>query len=212
MSRDELERQVERGNLFTHTALTDFAVRANETEAMVNGLVDYLVARGVADTDGLIGAIEAARREAVERGELATTGVAIRVDPDGSAQPEAVVDCEARLPVCKAVCCRLRFALTVEEVETGPVRWDLGKPYYNRQDADGYCHCMDGERHGCTVYADRPSVCRSYSCAGDARIWKDFERMELNQEWIDANLLADELRFVEVLMERKPPRGTRAGG
>ncbi len=39
---EELERQVERGSLFTHTALTEYAVRANETEAIVNGLVDYL--------------------------------------------------------------------------------------------------------------------------------------------------------------------------
>jgi hypothetical protein len=38
------------------------------------------------------------------------------------------------------------------------------------------------------VYADRPGVCRHYSCANDERIWKDFENMELNHEWLDANL------------------------
>lgn len=196
---EELERQVERGSLFTHTALTEYAVRANETEAIVNGLVDYLVAHGLVESDALVAAIESARGAAAEHGELATAGVAIRQD---GGEPAAPVDCEARLPICKAVCCRLRFALTVGEIESGPVKWDLGKPYYNRQDADGYCHRMDAGRCSCTVYADRPSVCRSYSCAGDARIWTDFDRMELNQAWIDANLLSDDLHLVEVLMRR----------
>jgi len=36
----------------------------------------------------------------------------------------------------------------------------------------------------CSVYNNRPSVCKEYSCADDKRIWKDFDKMELNQEWI----------------------------
>ena len=33
-----LERQVERGNRFAHTALSEQAMRTNENEAIINGL------------------------------------------------------------------------------------------------------------------------------------------------------------------------------
>jgi hypothetical protein len=49
------------------------------------------------------------------------------------------VNCEERLHICKAACCQLDFALSVEEVESGKVKWDLGRPYFIRQDATS-CH------------------------------------------------------------------------
>ena len=196
----ELERQVERGSLFTHTVLTEQAVRANENEAIVNGLVDLLIQSEVVKPDELLTAVESARKETADTGQLATVGVAIRIDGDEAAEPAVVVNCEERLHICKAVCCRMRFALSVEEIESGPMKWDLGRPYYNRRGDDGYCHQIDGETLGCSVYDERPSVCRKYSCAGDARIWKDFEAMEINQEWIDANLGGDEPGPVEIFM------------
>jgi Fe-S-cluster containining protein len=56
-------------------------------------------------------------------------------------------------------------------------------------------------RSSCGVYTSRPSVCRRYSCAGDRRICKDFDAMELNQEWIDANLGGDAPNLLEILMD-----------
>src|SRR3954449_3575159 len=106
---DELERQVERGGLFTHTALTGQAARANETEALVNGLVDLLIEGGMINADRLREAVEAVRDEAAAAGELVSAGVLLRVD--GEDAPDAEVDCAARLPVCQAACCRLQFAL-----------------------------------------------------------------------------------------------------
>jgi Fe-S-cluster containining protein len=90
--------------------------------------------------------------------------------------------------ICHAVCCKLNFALTAEEVDAGKVKWDLGFPYIVRHDADGMCSHNDRATGGCGVYADRPGVCRRYSCANDRRIWKDFERMELNSEWLDQHV------------------------
>jgi Fe-S-cluster containining protein len=197
----QLEQQVERGSLFAHTALSEQAIRTNENEAMINGLVDFLVGQGLVELDGLRGAVESARKETVEKGEFATLGVAIRVDGADATEPPAVVDCDARLPVCKAVCCRLRFALSAEEIESGPMRWDLGQPYLNRVGERGYCHQIDPASGHCGVYEDRPTVCRQYSCAGDARIWKDFDAMQLNQEWIDAHLETPEVSFVQILMD-----------
>lgn len=197
---NELERQVQRGSLFTHTLLTEQAERANTTEALVNGLIDVLIQDGVIEADRLRQAAEAVQDETAAAGNLATVGVAIRIDGDEADEPPAIVDCAARLPICQAACCRMRFALSAPEIESGPVKWDLGRPYFNRRGPDGYCHQCDSGTHACGVYDERPGVCRRYSCAGDGRIWKDFDAMELNHEWIAANLGGDEPGPVDAYM------------
>jgi Fe-S-cluster containining protein len=187
----ELERQVEHGSLFMHAGLTEQATRVNQLEALVNGLADLLVRQDVVSAADLVAAAEATHRQIAEEGREVSVGVAIRGDGDAPEVPAEAIDCEARLPLCKAVCCRLRFPLTVEEIESGPVKWELGRPYFNRHGPHGYCHCIDEETLGCTVYDERPRPCRQYSCAGDPRIWKDFEGRVINQEWIDAHLGAE---------------------
>ena len=181
----ELERQVERGNLFAHAALTEQASRSNKIEAVVNALADLLVRLDVIEPSELVAAVEATRKWIAQAGLEASVDVAIRTDGTAPPLPAEAIDCEARLPHCKAVCCRLRFALTVEEIEHGPVKWDLGRPYYNRHGADGYCHRCASGTHECTV------SCRQYDCSSDPRIWKDFAAIEINQEWIDAHVGAE---------------------
>jgi len=184
-----LERQVEQGNLFTHSELTKQSHRANESEALLNGLVALLVQHKVVDADELMTIVDQAR-EHVE----GSVSVALRTD---EVAEEPVIDCASRLPVCKAVCCRLHFALSVEEVEGGVMKGELGRPYFNRHNDAGYCHQWDG---GCTIYDDRPNPCRVYSCEHDERIWTDFEAMELNEEWI-ATYLDKRQSPVELFMD-----------
>ncbi|HEX3044673.1 MAG TPA: YkgJ family cysteine cluster protein [Bacillota bacterium] len=202
----ELERQVEKGNLFTHTILTEQIMRLNENESFLYGLIDYLTQKGIIQPDELKATVESVRKEFIEKKEFATLGVTLRVDARGAedqTQP-ALVNCQERMAICKAACCRLRFALSVEEIESGPLKWELGKPYYNRHCKQGYCHQMNLDSMSCKIYEERPSVCKKYSCAGDKRIWNDFEKMELNQEWIDTHLNRKELRLVEVFMAPAP--------
>ena len=176
----DLERQVEQGNLFAHAEMSKQAARSNESEALLNGLVGLLVRHKVVDADELMAIVEAAR-PATEH----NVSVAVRTDEELS---EPTIDCASRLPVCHAVCCRLRFPLTVEEVESGLMKWDLGRPYFNRHGPDGYCVQCASETHACAIYEQRPAPCRQYSCADDKRIWKDFDAMVINQEWIDEAL------------------------
>jgi Fe-S-cluster containining protein len=197
---NELDRQVQHGTLFLHAALTEHASRTNQIEAVVNGLADLLVRLELVATDDLVESVETTRKAIAGAGKQLSLGVAIRGDGESVTIPADEIDCEARIPYCKAVCCRLRFPLTVSEIETGPVKWDLGRPYFNRQAPNGYCHCFDDSSHGCTVYDERPAPCRQYSCKGDERIWKDFEGMVINQEWIDAHLGA-ERSPIEIFME-----------
>ena len=86
--------------------------------------------------------------------------IAIREDPVEPPEDEAV-DCDARMSTCHAVCCKLKFALSTEEVEQRIVKWDIGHPYIIRQNSNGYCCHNDAETgrmrrvpqptHGCAA-------------------------------------------------------------
>ncbi len=196
----QLERQVERGSFFTHTVLGENRVRLNEVESFIYGLVDALVAKGVVSPKEVGAATQNVREQLMDK--ESGVGVALRVEPpDIAERPPVSVDCAGRMHICKAVCCKLDFALTVPEVEAGTVRWDLGRPYFIRHEADGHCTHVNRETGGCNVYANRPGVCRGYSCANDKRIWKDFENMELNEEWLAQNLSETRPRALRVLMQ-----------
>jgi Fe-S-cluster containining protein len=199
---DQLERQVERGNLFAHTALSSNADRIEEVESFLYGLVEILITKGTIAPDDMFKAASKIREEMDKNGEAVEPGIALRVDGDEEpARDQFIpVNCAERIHICQAVCCRLNFALSVHEVEQRVVKWDLGRPYYIRQESNGYCTHNDPKQKGCQVYKNRPSICRMYSCANDERIWKDFEKMELNEEWIRENLNESRPKLVKALM------------
>jgi Fe-S-cluster containining protein len=215
----ELDRQVERGSFFTQAVLQRGFSRLDQAETLLTRLVEALADRGVIDPEELgysVTRVPAGTPEApggpgddeelpdvpppAEPGEggIAWPSVALRVDdPEASAGLE--VDCDARMHICKAVCCRLKFPLSCDEVDSGTVKWDLGHPYVIRHESSGYCTHNDTATGGCRIYEDRPGVCRRYSCAGDTRIWSDFEHMVLNQDWIDEHLGARDLHVSAVM-------------
>lgn len=198
-SAQELEQQMTRGAYFVHTAITRQAERLNESEAFLYGLIDALMDSGAVDADSLRAKVAAVREEVRKKGEQFTAGVLLRQDPPTEPiAPE--INCAERLPICKAACCRLSFALSVAELEAGHVRWDIGRPYMIRHNGQGRCvHLQEGSC-ACGVYADRPRVCKVYSCKADKRIWTDFEGMVLNTEWIEAHLSGDRLVLEAVEM------------
>jgi Fe-S-cluster containining protein len=138
-------------------------------------------------------------------------------DGQGAEQRKAVteveVDCDARMPICKAACCSLPFPLSADEVEAGKVKWDLGHPYVIRHSEAGYCVHNDRSTGGCDVYDHRPGVCRGYSCAEDDRIWLDFENMVPNEEFL-RNRRRPDFQFKPATAEAVPvtisPRPSRS--
>jgi Fe-S-cluster containining protein len=230
-SLEELDRQVERGSLFTQATLERAFRRIGNAEGLLSRLIEQLLAAGVLTAEELGVTLQDPPAEAVEPdgdgadadgahadgadgGEptasassaITWPSVTMRVDPeDAGDEPEVTVDCAARISVCHAVCCRLKFPLSPEEVDAGTVKWDIGHPYIIRQSSDGYCSHHDQASGGCRVYDDRPRVCRRYSCAGDTRIWTDFDNMVLNQGWIDANLHAADLHVARVIPPMEVP-------
>jgi hypothetical protein len=112
----ELERQVERGSMFTQAVFQKSFTRLSTLEAVVWELLEALVDKEVVTPGELPGAVAAreemdTRLDVAEPATLPWPAVAIRVDPE-EAKVSEPVDCAARIPVCQGVCCRLKFALT----------------------------------------------------------------------------------------------------
>jgi Fe-S-cluster containining protein len=188
-SLHRLERQVERASFYTHTAIGQNAIRLGDVEGFVFGLIDVLVEKRLVTVEEVEAAIEKVKTEMAEKDDYPSANVAMRIDPESAEEtPFVPVNCAERMHICKAICCKLHFALSQEEIESGKVKWDLGQPYYIRQETNGFCAHNDRQTGGCSIYSDRPRICRTYSCANDERIWKDFENVEFNHEWLEANL------------------------
>jgi hypothetical protein len=171
-----------RGLLYVHNRANANTGQLHTARSTLEALVDLLVEQGVVDRAEL----EERRDSASEqvRVDFIDRGMAVAIQEFGVSKYEfeggAEIDCEARMPLCGAACCKLPLALSSEDVEEGVVRWDLGRPYMIRHDDDGFCVHLDRCSGGCTVYDQRPIPCRGYDCRKDERIWLDFERGIVN--------------------------------
>ncbi len=177
---ESLRSELVDGLLYTHGRVNADSSKLLETSAFLYAAIELLSERG------LISVAELDERKKVVMQRLVKVFlkrgmgvILLEPEQDKYTYPEvAEVDCAARLHVCHAACCRLNFALSVQDVEEGVLRWELGDPYMSRREADGYCSHLDRETFTCTVREHRSIPCRAYTCRNDARIWKDFDRME----------------------------------
>jgi len=175
---DVIRREVARGLRYAH-------LRSNlNTTEMIQIASLAQATREVLEERKLIAAQEVERRQAVAAQRLSkeysSKGMGVsfnQADTDKyQHKSDFVIDCENRIQLCKAACCKLHFALSRQDVEEGIVRWDFGNPYRIAQGADSYCVHLDRERKCCSIYEARPLTCRTYDCRKDDRIWVDFDR------------------------------------
>lgn len=104
------------------------------------------------------------------------SGVSFDTGSDKYTATPSTPPCAELIPICHARCCKLRFALSTQDLDEGIIRWDYGRPYMIRQRAsDERCVHNDPETRFCTVHAVRPRICRTYHCKDDKRIWIDYE-------------------------------------
>jgi Fe-S-cluster containining protein len=100
---------------------------------------------------------------------------------------EAQIDCQSRLHICKAICCKFPFALSRQDVEECIIRWEFGRPYLIAHNADDYCVHLDRNTYQCTVREHRPVPCKGFNCQDNERwrVWLDYEKKIINGELIE---------------------------
>jgi hypothetical protein len=186
---DPTADEIVRGLIYAHNRANANTGEVHRANATLEALVEVLLESGAVDRQALDARLDAAsgalRREYVQRGmavAMQEFGVSKYAFPGGAA-----VDCENRVHLCKAACCKLPLALSKEDIQEGKLRWELHQPYMLAHGPDGYCVHMDRETHRCGAYGQRPIPCRGYDCSKDSRIWLDFENKVVNPQINDPN-------------------------
>jgi hypothetical protein len=170
------EDEVRLGLMYAHDRANANTTELEQAVATIEALLELLVEAGLEPER-----IEEARARATERVRKRFTerGMAvIRQDfdvPKREFEGGAEIDCESRVHLCGAACCRLLVGLSGEDIREGILRWDTGNPYALDRGEDGWCVHMERGSCRCTVYDARPIPCRGFDCREDRRIWLDFE-------------------------------------
>jgi len=198
-SADDLRKEVADGLFYTHTRLSQNTNKTLEASSFLYGLVELLSERGIITIQEL----DQHKKVAAERltAQLKEKGLGVMlqdaVEDKYTFQEEAKIDCENRVEFCHASCCRLRFALSKQDIYEGIIKWDLGRPYLIAHDKDGYCTHFERSACRCTVRENRPVPCRGYDCRNDKRIWLDFDNKVVNpninrEDWPQCEVAAAE--------------------
>ena len=182
MSGDE--EQTATGLRHCHQQMIVLAQQVFAASAQLGAVVNVLHARGLVSDEELAAhrQAEEARLEALFQDKEVGVQIESRIADKYAIPPDELpeIDCASRYHLCRAACCALQFPLSLQDLDEGVVRWELGRPYRNRQGTDGYCVHMERGSFRCSVYQHRPGICRVYDCRQDRRIWLDFEQGIVN--------------------------------
>jgi hypothetical protein len=181
---ERLRKEMVGGLLYCHSRESTNTSKTLEVTAFAYALIELLIEKGLLTEEELNERKGQVAERLVEKFREAGMGV-IRQEPEQDKykfQGGAKIDCENRIHLCKAACCRLAFALSKQDVEEGIIKWDFGYPYVNARDADGCCEQLERKTCRCAVYENRPVPCRAFDCRKDKRIWLDFENKVVNPD------------------------------
>jgi hypothetical protein len=181
---EQLREEVTGGLLYCHSRLNGNTSKLLESASFLYALIQLLEDKGLFK----IAELDEKKKEVAARllDQYLDKGMGVAMqegDEDKySFKGTVEIDCENRIHLCKAACCRMSFALSQQDVEEGVIKWDLGRPYLIAQGEDGYCRHLDRANSCCTVRQYRPLPCRGYDCRNDKRVWVDFENKIINPE------------------------------
>ncbi|HEY0178343.1 MAG TPA: YkgJ family cysteine cluster protein [Dokdonella sp.] len=87
--------------------------------------------------------------------------------PDDDDPYAESVDPRVSCDTCEAVCCRLTvYLMPGDDVPPWLVGWDEHGLEQMAKEDDGWCVALDRNTMRCTIYANRPAVCRSFATGG----------------------------------------------
>jgi Fe-S-cluster containining protein len=177
-------KEIIAGLMYTHNRANANTNRALETATFLYALIEVLAEKGVLTIEEL-DARKDKISDRVEKRFLSKGMGVVLQEPDQDKyafQPEAHVDCENRVHLCKAACCRMIFPLSRQDIAERIVMWDLEAPYLIAQTEECYCRHLDRTSCRCSVREHRPIPCRAYDCRNDTRIWSDFGNYVINPD------------------------------
>src|SRR5215831_11364771 len=125
----ELRGDLDDSARFLHQMGMQTKLDLADTSARLHGLIEELIANGLVSMRKLEERTERARGEERERtSKQAAVHVGAAIDKYAVTDlPD--IDCASLLPLCKARCCKLTFALSFQDLDEGVVRWEYGMPY-----------------------------------------------------------------------------------
>lgn len=199
-----LLKKVPEGLLYTHSRINTYTTKTLEAASFLYAFIEILNEKGL-----LIEELDKRKRQVAERlvKRFIDSGLGLMYqDPNNDKyafDQEADVDCESRLDTCKAVCCKLPFALSKQDVEEGIVRWEFGRPYLIAHGDDGYCVHLDRDTYKCTVREHRTVPCRGSDCRNYKKwnVWDDYEKI-LNPE-LEERIDSDNIKIYSSCVSNK---------
>jgi len=182
-------REIAEGLRYIHTRINTNTAKNLEASSFVYALIELLNEKGLISIEEL----DERKIEVSERlvNKFVESGIGLMYQDTESDkytfEHEAKVDCQSRLPFCKAICCKFPFALSRQDVEEGIVKWEFARPYLINHDPDGYCCHLDRETYRCTVHKNRPLPCRGFDCQDNEKwqVWVDYEKRVVNHELME---------------------------
>jgi hypothetical protein len=180
----ELRKEIVAGLRYTHSRANANTSRALESATFLYALIELLTEKGVLTIEELDARKDKIADRVEKRFLSKGMGVVLQeLEQDKYAfEAEAHVDCENRVHLCKAACCRMMFPLSRQDVSERIIMWDLEAPYLIAQTEDGYCRHLDRTGCKCSVREHRPIPCRAYDCRDDPRVWSDFANYVINPD------------------------------
>ena len=141
----ELRKEIVASLVYTHSRANANTSRALETASFLYALIEVLTEKGVLTIEEL----DERKDKIADRVEKRFLSKGMGVVPQDPEQDkyafagEAHVDCENRVHLCKAACCRMLFPLSRQDIAERIVMWDLEAPYMIAQTEDRYCRHLD---------------------------------------------------------------------
>jgi len=180
-----LQNDISRGLLYTHTRINANTTKTLEATSFLYALIELLNEKGILSIEEL----DERKKQVAQRlmTKFIESGIGLMHQDSEydkyTFKHEVRVDCQSRLHICKAVCCRFPFALSRQDVEEGIINWEFGRPYLIAHDEDGYCVHLDRKNYRCRVWEQRPVPCRGFDCKDNEKwkVWEDYGEMVVNE-------------------------------
>src|SRR5262249_49465501 len=150
---DQVRQEAADGLLYAHARLSENTKAVLEAASFLYGLIEMLSEKGLISIEELDRRKHEVAKRLARKNSEKGVGVLLQ-DPEYDKYNFAggvKIDCESRVALCRASCCRLPFALSKQDIQEGVLRWDLGQPYMIAQTKAGYCTHLDTGSRTCSV-------------------------------------------------------------